>query len=119
MRVTEPADASPRRSSARGHVHAAGTEIGKVRQLQIQREAGLLPGAGSQFLSLLVALYNLARMVDIVAEYLVSGTPVDVAIRLDRHHANVSEITELAPDPALAHLADLLHVGLRSLVDAS
>jgi helicase len=119
LRVARAFIIMARRSSGWDDVRAAGAEITRLRELQAQREAGLLPQAGPQLLSSLVALYNLARMVDLVAEYLVSGSPGDVAIRLDRHHANVSEITELEPDPALAHLADLLHVGLRSLVDGS
>jgi hypothetical protein len=108
-----------RRSSGWGDVQAAAAEIERLRELQFEREAGLLQAAESPLLSSLVAYYNLARAVELTAEYVVSGTPADVGVRLDRHQSNVAEILELEPDPALAHLADLLHVGLRSLVDSS
>jgi DEAD/DEAH box helicase len=108
-----------RRSSGWDDVRAAGEEIARLRELQAHRESATLADAGPPQLSSLVALYNLARMVDLIAEYLVSGSPGDVAIRLDRHHANVSEILELEPDPVLEHIADLLHVGLRALADGS
>lgn len=119
LRVARAFTIMARRSHGWDDVRAAAAEIERLRQLQGEREPGALDGAGPHQLSVLVSLYNLARMVDLVAEYLVSGTPGDVGIRLDRHHANVSEILDLEPEPRIEHLADLLHVGLRSLVDAS
>jgi hypothetical protein len=119
LRVARAFTIMARRSGGWDDVRAAAAEIERLRELQTDREALLLPDAAPALLSSLVALYNLARMIDLVAEYVVSGSPGDVGVRLDRHHANVSEITELEPDPALAHLADLLHVGLRALVDGS
>ena len=108
-----------RRSGGWDDVQAAAAEIARLRGLQSGRESAVLADAGRADLSSLVALYNLAREVDLAAEYLVSGSPGDVAIRLDRHHANASEILELEPDPALEHISDLLHAGLRALVNAS
>jgi len=108
-----------RRSRAWSDVEDATSEIVRLRELQADREAELLNDAGAPLLASLVSLYNLARSVEVTAEYIVSGTPGDAAIRLDRHHDNVSEILELEPDPSLGHLADLLHLGLQALVSAS
>jgi helicase len=119
LRVARAFTIMARRSSGWDDVRAAADEIARLREMQTQREAVVLEGAGTKQLSSLVALYNLARMVELVAEYLVAGSPGDVAIRLDRHHANVAEITELEPDPALEHIADLLHAGLRALIEGS
>jgi len=119
LRVARAFTIMARRSSGWDDVRAAAAEIERLRQLQATRESATLAAAGASQLSSLVALYNLARMVDLVAEYLVSGSPGDVGIRLDRHHANVSEILDLEPDPALEHMSDLLHVGLRALVNGS
>ena len=119
LRIARAFTIMARRSKGWSDVQAAAEEIGRLRELQAERESALLPQAGSQLLSSLVSLYNLARMVDLVAEYLVAGSPGDVLIRLDRHHANVSEIAELEPAPVLAHLSDLLHIGLRALVESS
>lgn len=119
VRVARAFTIMARRSSGWEDITAAGEEIARLRELQANREAATLADAGPRQLSSLVALYNLARMVDLVAEYLVSGTPGDVGIRLDRHHANVSEILDLESNAVLEHLADLLHAGLRALVDGS
>lgn len=119
MRVARAFIVMARRSRGWDDVRAAAQEIGRLRELQSMREISILDDATPDQLSALVALYNLARMVDLVAEYLVSGTPGDVSVRLDRHHANVVEILELEPDPAMEHIADLLHAGLRALIDGS
>lgn len=119
LRISRAYIVMARRSSGWDDVRAAADEIERLRMLQSHREGAVLADAGHQVLSSLVALYNLARMVDLVAEYLVSGSPGDVAIRVDRHHGNVSEIGELEPMPEITHLADLLHIGLRALIDAS
>ena len=119
LRVARAFIVMARRSGGWDDVQAAAAEIARLRGLQSGRESAVLADAGRADLSSLVALYNLAREVDLAAEYLVSGSPGDVAIRLDRHHANASEILELEPDPALEHISDLLHAGLRALVNAS
>ncbi len=119
LRVARAFIVMARRSHGWDDVTAAAQEIGRLRELQSTRETSTLDDATPDQLSVLVGLYNLARMVDLVATYLVSGTPGDAAVRLDRHHANVTEILELEPDPGLEHLADLLHVGLRALIDGS
>lgn len=119
LRVARAFTIMARRSAGWGDVTAAAEEIARLRELQSAREPEGLADAGAHQLSSLVALYNLARMVDMAAEYLVSGSPGDVAVRLDRHHANVTEILNLEPDARLEHLADLLHAGLRALIDGS
>jgi hypothetical protein len=119
LRVARAFTIMARRLHGWDDVTAASQEIARLRELQATKEPAALEGAGTPQLSSLVSLYNLARMVDLVAEYLVSGSPGDVSVRLDRHHANVSEILELEPHVGLGHLADLLHTGLRALVDGS
>lgn len=119
LRVARAFIVMARRSSGWDDVQAAAAEIAQLRELQTNREATNLAADTASELSSLVALYNLAREVDLVAEYLVAGSPGDVGVRLDRHHANASEILELEPDPALEHISDLLHAGLRALVSAS
>lgn len=119
LRVARAFTIMARRSRGWDDVTAAGEEIARLREMQSAKEPAVLDGASTPQLSSLVSLYNLARMVDLVAEYLVSGSPGDVGVRLDRHHANVSEILDLEPDAALGHLADLLHAGLGALVEGS
>lgn len=119
MRVARAFTIMARRSQGWDDVTAAAQEIARLRELQAAKEAGMLADAGVHQLSSLVAMYNLARMVDMAAEYLISGSPGDIGVRIDRHHANVSEILDLEPDASLEHLADLLHAGLRALIDGS
>jgi helicase len=119
LRIARAFTIMARRSQGWDDVTAAAQEIARLRELQASREPEVLADAGPHQLSSLVALYNLARMVDMAAEYLVSGTPGDIGIRLDRHHANVSEIFDLEQDAGLEHLADLLHAGLRALIEGS
>jgi hypothetical protein len=108
-----------RRSDGWDDVQRASSEVARLRELQASREAHLLDDASAPLVSSLVCLYNLARSVEMTADYLVSGSPADIGVRLDRHHANVSEILDLEPNPAFAHTVDLIHLGLRNLVDAS
>jgi replicative superfamily II helicase len=120
LRIARAFALMARRSGGWDDIRAAADEVTRLRELHRGREelaAGARGSVGS--LSRLIALYNLARMVELCAEYLVSGSPSDVGVRLARHHANVQEIDDLEPDPTLAHLADLLHLGLQALVTGS
>lgn len=119
LRVARSFALMARRSDGWADIRLAADEVTRLRELQNDRERRALEEVDATGLGQLVSLYNLARMVELCAEYLVSGSPGDIGIRLDRHHANIQEIERLEPDPALAHLTDLLHAGLQSLVSGS
>src|ERR671924_407573 len=70
-------------------------------------------------LATLIARYNLAKLVDVTAAYLIEGRPAEPIVVLRRHKANVDSMLELDPDPELEHAADLVAVGAESLIASS
>ena len=104
-------------------VRAAADEVRRLRDLQPEREQ--LPdgaevrdrGEAAQ----LILRYNLARIVDLIAEFTISGTPADAATRVRRHRSNVDAIIELGveSDADVEHIADLLWRGAGALLTAS
>jgi hypothetical protein len=97
----------------------AADEIAGLRALQAAREDQWAETADLGGIAQLVVLYNLARMAELTAEFSVSGTPADITVRLDRHHENMEEILEQAPDALLTHVSDLLYAGALAVVRAS
>ncbi len=108
-----------RRASGWEDIRAAAEEIAGLRALQAEKEDAWTGTADMSGVAHVVVLYNLARIAELVAEFAVSGSPSDIAVRLDRHHANVDEILEAAPSGTLAHVSDLLHAGAVAVVQAS
>jgi helicase len=103
-------------------VRAAAAEVQLLRELQRDREA--LPDGGGRDrgeAARLILRYNLAKIVDLVAEYTITGTPVDASIRLRRHRANADAIIALRVErnPEAEHIADLLWRGAQALLIAS
>jgi RAD3-like DEAD/DEAH box helicase len=91
-------------------VRDAAQEIERLRDLQ-RRNASDLPSRAalnSQVAADLVANFNLAKLVDIVARYTINGEPQDAPAQIERHSANIVEIMRLAPNPNLLHVADLI-----------
>lgn len=103
-------------------VRAAASEVHLLRDLQGGREQ-LADGEGRDRAEAarLILRYNLAKIVDLVAEYTINGTPKDVATRLRRHRANIDAIVDLGVerDPDAEHVADLAWRGGAALLSAS
>ena len=103
-------------------VRAAGAEVHVLRELQRDREA-LADGEERDRAEAarLILRYNLAKIVDLVAEYTITGTPADASVRLRRHRANADAIVALGVerDPDAEHVADLLWRGAQALLIAS
>lgn len=103
-------------------VRAASAEVHLLRDLQRDREAladGDERDRGEA--ARLILRYNLAKIVDLVAEYTITGTPADASVRLRRHRANAEAIVALGVerDPDAEHVADLLWRGAQALLIAS
>ena len=103
-------------------VRAAAAEVQLLRELQRDREA-LAEGEQRDRAEAarLILRYNLAKVVDLVAEYTITGTPADVGTRLRRHRANAEAIIDLGVehDPDAEHITDLLWRGGQALLGAS
>jgi hypothetical protein len=104
-------------------VRSAAVEVHRLRELQRDREQlpdGADPRDRSEAARLILR-YNLARIVDLAAEYTINGTPGDAATRMRRHRSNVDAILELGVerDPTVEHVADLLWRGAQALLTAS
>jgi len=108
-----------RRDSGWEDIQAAAEEIASLRALQAEKEDAWAGAADIGGVAHVVVLYNLARIVELIAEFAVSGTPSDIGVRLDRHHANIEEILEAAPNASLTHVSDLLHAGATAVVRSS
>jgi hypothetical protein len=103
-------------------VRAAAEEVHRLRELQLEREQladGELRDRSEA--ARLILRYNLAKIVDLVAEYTITGTPADAATRLRRHRANADAIIDLGveTDPDAEHVADLVWRGAQALLTAS
>ena len=104
-------------------VRQAAVELHLLRSLQRKREH---PGAGlgdpnRANAAGLLARYNLARIVDLAAQYTIAGSPQDVGVRIRRHRANIDALLALGVegDPNVEHVADLLWRGVNALLAAS
>lgn len=66
----------------------------------------------------LVGCYHLAQLITMTGNYLLTGEPgyEKACIRLDRHHEQSIEALDMAQQPLLTHLADLLWAGCRELL---
>ena len=103
-------------------VRAAAAEVHRLRELQRDREQ--LPDGEQRDraeAARLILRYNLAKIVDLVAEFTITGTPADAETQLRRHRANVDAIIDLGveSDPDAEHVADLLWRGGQALLLAS
>jgi helicase len=110
-----------RKGSGWDDVRRAASEIEQLRGLQEQRERPLTQGdeVSPTLLASLIARYNVAKLIDVVTTYTISGQPTDALIVARRHKANVDSMLEVDPDPELEHVADLLFAGIEVLVAAS
>ena len=110
-----------RRSRGWTDVREAAAEIDSLRALQAQHEPRFIEGTDDPAYAAasLIGAYNVARMVDIVAEYVASGRPVDAGIQLERHASNAQSAFAMANDRGNAHLAELLRAGLLAMIEAS
>jgi len=64
----------------------------------------------------LVALYNMAKIIDVTASYLINGSPADSFIKLRKHYDNAVEAIQKIGDASLEIIIDLLFVGSDSLL---
>lgn len=101
-------------------VRLAAEEVRYLRELQAERESPLLgEGPTPALVAQLIGRYNLAKLVDVTATYLINGTPSEPLVVLRRHKANVDAMFDIAPDPDGEHVADLLAEGATLLVGSS
>jgi helicase len=102
-------------------VRAAAEEVRILRDLQQEREPRFMAQTQNDLgaLAPIVAEYNLARIVDLAASFVIRGSPPDALVQIDRHASNAGTILDLRSDPELTHVADLLHSGARALVRGS
>lgn len=113
-----------RKSNGWRDVQEATSSIDGLRELQSLYERTYVQDSGSQNNQLsavgaLITLYNLAKIVDIVAQYTISGTPIDALLQLDRHASNIEQSMEHCEDGELLHLADLVIAASRNLIRGS
>jgi helicase len=112
-----------RKGSGWEDVRGAADEVHQLRSLQGEREQAVADADGSDRsrAAMLILRYNLARIVDIVAEFTINGEPADAATQVRRHRSNIDAILELGveTDPDVDHIADLLWRGAQALLDAS
>jgi replicative superfamily II helicase len=112
-----------RKGSGWEDVRAAAAEVHCLRDLQRDREQ-LPEGAETRDrgeAARLILRYNLARIVDLVAEFTITGTPADAATQMRRHRSNIDAILDLGVerDPDVEHVADLIWRGAQALLTAS
>lgn len=102
-------------------IEAAQSEIHRLRELQEERETshGATVGISQEAVAAILVLFNLAKIVETCAMFVISGTPPDPMLDIDRHYGQASALLERIRDPGLLHFADALHCGTRNLVQSS
>lgn len=98
-------------------VRHAADEIQSLRQLQSAQASDL--GAEPSYVARVLTLFNLARVVDLAAQFLIQGEPSDPVVQIERHWGQARRILEAAPDTELSFLNDALYAGTLSLVRGS
>lgn len=97
--------------------------IAGLREDQKEFESDLLEGSDgrqSQVMALrLVALYHFAKATELLATYVVQGTPNGIAESLDRHFDEALKAAPASQDAALEVLLKWLHVTSRKMVAGS
>lgn len=106
-----------RKNDGWSDIRSATEEIQALRQLQTERRDEL----GSEIWSVarVLTLFNLARIVDISAQFLIGGEPSDPIVQIDRHWSQARRAIEVSPDTELSFLNDALHAGALALVRGS
>ncbi len=112
-----------RKSKGWEDIQEAMQRVLALRQMQSAYEENYLeklddPQQQSNAALELAGLYNLAQLVTLVGDYLRTGESGydKVIVRLDRHHEQAIEALEEGQHLLLAHVADLLWVGCRELL---
>ncbi|MFA5316380.1 MAG: DEAD/DEAH box helicase, partial [Dehalococcoidales bacterium] len=67
----------------------------------------------------LVALYNLAKVIEIVGSYLITANPANPILKIKKHYDNAVEALERSGDYSLEHFSDMLFVGCDALINNS
>ena len=98
-------------------VRHAAEEIQSLRQLQSEQDSDL--GSEPSHVARVLTLFNLARVVDLTAQFLINGEPSDPIPPIERHCSQARRILEAAPDAELSFLNDALRAGALSLVRSS
>ena len=98
-------------------VRRAADEIQSLRQLQSEHASDL--GSEPSYVARVLTLFNLARVVDLAAQFLIKGEPSDPIPPIERHCSQARRVLEAAPDAELSFLNDALRAGTLSLVRGS
>lgn len=99
---------------------AVGSSIATLRSLQADMEPDFLDAAQAEQMSKakawrLTALYQWAKASEVLAEYLMQGTPASVATQLDFHFERALAAAEASLDAAFEVLLRWLHVLARKM----
>jgi replicative superfamily II helicase len=97
--------------------------VAELRQNQQQYEQGVLSnGSVAQDRAMairLIALYHWAKATELLAVYMVQGTPASVAVELDRHFEKAGQAAAGAQDAPLELVLRWLHLAARQMVAGS
>lgn len=98
--------------------------IAGLRQDQTQYEKVVLPpdrhSAESRVMAMrLVALYHWAKGTELLATYVLQGTPAGVSVDIDRHFEAALDAAPGSHDPTLEVLLKWLHVTARRMISGS
>ncbi|MBS4010030.1 MAG: DEAD/DEAH box helicase [Roseovarius sp.] len=85
-----------RKSNGWGDVREAVQQIARLRRVQEEFEGSWLnrANASTDDIGDVVALYNLARIVDIAGTYIVEGTPADPEVLIERHASQAMALVD-------------------------
>jgi hypothetical protein len=112
-----------RKAGGWADITEAGKEVHALRSLQAEHERsyvfntdGVAPSAA---VAGLIARYNLAKVVDIVAQFTITGTPSDAMVQIRRHSSNIEQVSTLFHDAEFTHISDLVLEASKSLLSNS
>ena len=110
------------RKSGWEDLNGVSSDIQVLREEQAQWESSSLESAGQQAAPKalqLLALYHWARGTELLATYMLQGTPASIEADLDSHFDRAKRSALLAGDPSLDVLIQWLHVASRKMVSGS
>jgi helicase len=102
-------------------IRSAAEHVQRLRILQEAREAPYLEGVSNPepAVGWILALYNVAKVVDVVATFLIEGTPADPLIHVQRFIGQAERLLVLFPNLELSSRISALAVGADLLCRSS
>ena len=93
--------------------------IKKLKEDQKRLESSYLETGKERSVPNLIAYYNLARMIELTAEYILNGNPANINIKLKRHFDNSKTASGYGINSSLQILIDQLYIGCSYLIKGS